>query len=266
MAATKDDCDCPNPILWEFPAPGNQDLMPSKHPQSSSFEIEQYLEASAHVPPTSGFGTVPVYINDLVKLTWPSDFNVPAASHRNLYCKPCEQDNNYNTNQKVFDWESCCRVYDKTDLTVTLDEKPGHGGIWSTSFDVMGSGMAKVPIKFSFTPEADTMVCALGFPGMLEGGLSQAFPVINKQPPSERGRHLFTEDDPEGVPWKDDATAPLRMHHIVGIVLAVALCMAFFARLFWQKRKQRKASQALMAQAESGGLMDGSKTRYTDDM
>ena len=158
------------------------------------------------------------------------------------------------------------RVYDKTDLTVTLDEKPGYGGIWSTSFDVKGSGMAEVPIKFSFTPEADTMVCTLGFPGMLEGGLSQAFPVINKQPPSDRGRQLFTEDDPEGVPWKGDEAAPLRMHYIVGIVLVVALCMAFSARLFHQKRKQRKASQTLMAQAESGGLMEDSKTRYTDDM
>ncbi|KAI4641477.1 uncharacterized protein J4E79_011684 [Alternaria viburni] len=259
MAPTKDDCDCPSPILWEFPAPGNQDLMPSKHPQSSSFEIEQYLEASAHVPPTSGFGTVPVYINDVIEPTWPWDFNVPAASHRNLYCKPCQQENNDDTISKEFDWESCY-------LTVTLDEKPGHGGIWSTSFDVMGSGMAKVPIKFEFTPEADTMVCTLGFPGMLEGGLSQAFPVINKQPPSDRGRQLFTEDDPEGVPWKGDEAAPLRMHYIVGIVLVVALCMAFSARLFHQKRKQRKASQTLMAQAESGGLMEGSKTRYTDDM
>ena len=110
------------------------------------------------------------------------------------------------------------------------------------------------------------MVCALGFPGMLEGGLSQAFPVINKQPPSDRGRQLFTEDDPEGVPWKNDEVASLGMHYIIGTVLVFALCMAFSARLFWQRRKQRKASQALMAQAESGRLMDGSKTRYADDV
>ncbi|KAI4943358.1 hypothetical protein J4E91_009557 [Alternaria rosae] len=253
MAPTKDDCDCPSPILWVFPEPGNQDLMPSKHPQSSSFEIEQYLETSAHVPPTSGFGTVPVYINDVIEPTWPWDSNIPAANHRNLYCKPCQQKNEDNITQGGFDWESCY-------------EKPGHGGIWSTSFDVMGSGMAKVPIRFEFTPEADTMVCALGFPGTLEGGLSQAFPVVNKQPPSDRGRQIFTEINPEGVPYEDDKVAPWGLHYIIGVMLVFALCMAFSARIFWQKRKQRKASQALMAQAESDGQMDGSKTRYTDDI
>jgi hypothetical protein len=156
-------------------------------------------------------------------------------------------------------------VQHETELTIALDERAGHGGIWSRSIDVMGSGMTKVPVKFSFTVDADALVCAFGFPGMLPGGLSQAFPVINKQPPSDRGRRLFTFEAPEGVPYADDEAASLGMHYVTGCVLVFALCMALFARVFWQKRKQRKVLKALMAQSESDDVRGTRKTRYTDD-
>jgi ABC-type Na+ efflux pump permease subunit len=147
------------------------------------------------------------------------------------------------------------------------DERPGYGGIWSTSFDVMGSGMSKVPVKLDFTADVDTMVCALGFSGTLPGGLSQAFPVINKKPPSARGRQLFTYNAPEGMPCEDDEVATLGMYHIVGSMLVLALCVAFLARFCSRKRKQRKALQVLMAHSECEGLVDGRKrTGYTDDI
>ena len=31
------------------------------------------------------------YLNDVIQLDWPTDFEVPAAMHRNMYCKPCGQ-------------------------------------------------------------------------------------------------------------------------------------------------------------------------------
>lgn len=151
-------------------------------------------------------------------------------------------------------------------LTIVSDERPNHGGIWSTSFDVMGSGMVKIPVKFDFTAETDTMVCAFGFPGTMEGGLSQAFPVINKTPPQDRGRRAFTSDAPQGLPYEDDQAKPSSLYMVGGMVV-LGLCMVFFARVLWQRRKQRKALQTLQVGTEQGGLVDGAKTtRYTDDL
>jgi hypothetical protein len=109
MATENKECDCPTQALWTFPAPGDASLMPDKYPQSSSFKIEQYLETSAHHPPTSGFGAVPLYVNDLIEPRWPGDFEVPVALHRDLYCKGCQQKIEDYKAQEEFDWESCCK-------------------------------------------------------------------------------------------------------------------------------------------------------------
>jgi hypothetical protein len=116
MASKGEDCDCPTQALWTFPAPGDKSLMPDKNPQSSSFLVEQYLETSAHHPPTSGFGATPLFVNDVVELTWPGDFDVPFALHRNLYCKPCQQKIGDQSSQAQFDWESCCKFISLHDL------------------------------------------------------------------------------------------------------------------------------------------------------
>ena len=127
-----------------------------------------------------------------------------------------------------------------------------------------------VPPKYrrllDFTAETDTMVCAFGFPGTMEGGLSQAFPVINKTPPQDRGRRAFTSDAPQGLPYEDDQAKPSSLYMVGGMVV-LGLCMGFFARVLWQRRKQRKALQTLQVGTEQGGLVDGAKTtRYTDDL
>jgi len=110
------------------------------------------------------------------------------------------------------------------------------------------------------------MVCAFGFPGTMEGGLSQAFPVINKTPPQDRGRRAFTSDAPQGLPYEDDQAKPSSLYMVGGMVV-LGLCMVFFARVLWQRRKQRKALQTLQVGTEQGGLVDGAKTtRYTDDL
>ena len=109
MACGDDDYDCPTQALWTFPAPGDESLMPDKYPQRSSFKVEQYLETSAHHPPTSGFGATPLYVKDVVELTWPADFEVPFALYRNLYCKPCQQRVEDHNREEEFDWESCCK-------------------------------------------------------------------------------------------------------------------------------------------------------------
>jgi hypothetical protein len=158
-------------------------------------------------------------------------------------------------------------VWNYTNLIIMPDRRPGSGGIWSTSFDVMGSGMVKVPVKLPFTAQADTMVCAFGFPGTMSGGLSQAFPVINKTPPPGRGRLAFTSDAPQGLPYRVDEVKSSSLYFIVGGMVVLGLCMVFFARIFWQKRMERKALQALRFDSENHGPVGGAKTtRYTDDL
>ncbi|KAL1792445.1 hypothetical protein ACET3X_008952 [Alternaria dauci] len=227
--------------------------MPDKYPQSSSFKVEQYLETSAHHPPTLGFGATALFVNDVVELTWPLDFEVPVALHRSLYCKPCQQKIEDVNEAGEFDWESCYK-------------RPDHGGIWSRSFDVMGSGMVKVPVRFDFFTEADTMVCAFGFPGAMPGGLSQAFPVINKTPPRDRGRRAFTPDAPQGLPYGYDEAEPWSMY-VVGGMVFLGLGVILLAGVLWQRRKQRKAQRTLKAGTEEGSLVGGVKTtRYTDNL
>ena len=111
------------------------------------------------------------------------------------------------------------------------------------------------PIKseFAIKPrygDSETMICTLGFPGTLPGGLTQAFPFINKKPPSNRGRYIFTSDAPEGKPHKEDATKSSMIYYKVAAGLLLALCVVLLGHLFWQRKKQRKASQALKAQLE----------------
>jgi hypothetical protein len=108
MAPQDKDCDCPAQTLWTFPAPGSSELTPPyPPPQSTSFKIEEFLDASAQHSPTSGFGVIAPYLNDVIQIEWPSDYEVPAAWHRNLYCKPCTQKVTNDRTHEEFDWESC---------------------------------------------------------------------------------------------------------------------------------------------------------------
>jgi hypothetical protein len=108
MASLNKDLDCPNQTLWTFPAPGDSSLMPPyPPPQSSSFKIEEFLATSAHHPAKTGFGTVAPYLDDIIQIEWPADYEVPAASSRGFYCKPCTQKVTNKRTHEEFDWESC---------------------------------------------------------------------------------------------------------------------------------------------------------------
>jgi hypothetical protein len=150
-------------------------------------------------------------------------------------------------------------------LTAITEEEPGHGGIWSMSFDT-----GPIKSEFAIKPrygDSDTMLCTLGFPGTLPGGLSQAFPFINKKPPAGRERMIFTSDAPEGKPHEEDATSSSGIYYKVAAGLLLALCVVLLGHLFWQKKKQRKVSQALKAQLEEE---QSNKARniphYSDDV
>jgi hypothetical protein len=111
------------------------------------------------------------------------------------------------------------------------------------------------------------MLCTLGFPGTLPGGLSQAFPFINKKPPPGRGRRIFTSDTPEGKPYEEDTTKPTGIYYKIGVVLLLALYMVLLGNLFWQKKKQRKASRALKAQLEEARLKQACGiAQYSDNV
>jgi hypothetical protein len=151
-------------------------------------------------------------------------------------------------------------------LTATLDKRDGFGGIWSTSFDT-NWGHPTIALGYPLTADPETMLCTLGFPGVLAGGLSQAFPFINKSPTSGRGRRIFTSESPEGEPHAEDATKLSGVYYKVGTALVLALCVVLLGHLFWQKMKQRKASQAVKAQLKEERLkQDCNMPQYSDDV
>jgi hypothetical protein len=127
--------------------------------------------------------------------------------------------------------------------------------------------MVKVPVKLPFTAETDSMICAFGFPGAMPGGLSQAFPVINKTPPPGRGGHAFTSDAPQGVPYRVDEVKSWSMYSIMGGMVVLGLCMVFLVGILRQRRKGRKALQAVGVHSGDDSRVGGVKTsRYTDDL
>jgi hypothetical protein len=128
----------------------------------------------------------------------------------------------------------------------------------------MGNPTIALPDKYGYS---ETMLCTLGFPGTLPGGLSQAFPFINKKPPPGRGRHIFTSDAPEGKPHDEDTAKSSGIYYKIGAALLLVLCVVLLGHLFRLVRKQRKASRTLKAKLEEARMKQACNIgKYSDDV
>ncbi|KAH7383797.1 hypothetical protein BKA66DRAFT_569999 [Pyrenochaeta sp. MPI-SDFR-AT-0127] len=167
-----------------FPPAGNLSYLPPDQFQSD-LTIRAYLNAAAADPPTSGFGTVPTYQGDIVKVAWSaSDFK---GEHRSFFCIPCRQ----NEKLETLNWTSC--QYE-ANFVPTLA---------STSFLIPNHSALEIPFTLKF-PDAVTTrgmeigLCTISIPAPTTYNLSVPFPWISQAPPANRGAHVFAVDAPVG--------------------------------------------------------------------
>lgn len=234
------------PSSWAFPPPAEPTFFNNSYLNTN---IVTFLNNSASLWPSSGFGRTAVHQNDNMLFMWPEPF--PPNATRYWHCMPCRQ--RLDSNDEGLNWDACRYGINENLpqlLTVTISLSRSIGGLAT-----MVNNGGYLP-----APKDSALMCTYGTPestNLQPYILSKPFRYVNSGREIEGGSlsYEFNSTSPEGARrftptpkpgpyhdqqqewWEREVGLRVILPSVLGGLLLIALIVGVCC---YKKRKNKK--------------------------